>query len=80
MKRWLEQYWLPLLFIVLVVFGTSVVFAQGVISVPAKTRSTLITGLCVGTTWAAYRTKEGNLWVGCAGATPPDGSVRLRAR
>jgi hypothetical protein len=67
MTRWL---WLLLLM-------SGLALAQLV--VPSTVKTATITGLCEGTTWKAYRTKDLNLWVGCGDAVPPAGSVELRA-
>lgn len=62
---------------VMLLWGAVVVYAQ--IAVPRTTQTLTITGMCEGTTWTAYRTREGDLWVGCGDATPPARSVELRA-
>jgi hypothetical protein len=66
----------------LVVVGlcAGVALAESVIVAPVGTKSTLITGLCEETYWRAYKTRDGNLWVGCGAAQPPAGSREMRSR
>jgi hypothetical protein len=66
------KYWLPPLFLL-----SGLALAQ--MSVPSATKTLMITGMCEGTSWKAYRTKSMDLWVGCGDAVPPAGSVELRA-
>jgi hypothetical protein len=66
------KHWLPLLFLI-----SGVALAQ--IAIPRDTKTLTVTGMCEGTTWKAYRTKGGDLWVGCGDAVAPEKSVELRA-
>jgi hypothetical protein len=72
-RRWLDQYCFTLLFLALMLCA-GVALAD--MTLPAETKTVVINGLCDG--WKAWRERDGDLWVGCPGSTPPAGAVELR--
>jgi hypothetical protein len=69
-----DKYCFAVLFVLLLVASCAVLAAT---ALPPTTETIVFTGLCDG--WKAWREKDGNLWVGCPGRTPPAGAVELRA-
>ena len=74
MRRWLEQYAVIGIFLLLVL-GAGIALAD--ITLPVTAKTVTVHGLC--DNWKAWRTVERNLWVGCGAAVPPAGAVELRA-
>lgn len=74
MRRFLDQYCFAILFLALLA-AAGVALAN--YDLPVEHKTVTIRGLCDG--WKAWRERDGDLWVGCPGTSPPEGAVELRA-